>query len=436
MIDINNLIQEILPTEKETKTASRIADKVLKLVSNETKNIPQVSGVDLGGSYAKGTWLANSADIDVFIKFYKDTPKTTFTKIFKKIGYTALREFNPYEKYAEHPYVIAEVDNVVINVVPCYDVKKGEWQSATDRSPYHTKHMKRYLTTLQKNEVRVLKKFLKNYNIYGAEIASQGFSGYVTEVLILNFGGFLKVIQNIANIKNNEIIGQKSRDFDTVITITDPVDNNRNLAAAISKRNIALFILACRTFLKSPSRKIFENKPGKSREHWENVMCIEFSYTNRVLDVLWGQTKKALSALNRQLKLHGFVVIRDHIVISKERIHIFLFLESFCISKISIRQGPNVFLKDAVSRFIAKNTNNIIWVSNDMTLLCLDEREYASIFSILDYLLSNPSVAGIPNGLHDDVKTYTLTGGEQFNDLIKQKAAPIMSDDGAAVSST
>ncbi|MYL12103.1 MAG: hypothetical protein F4010_08210 [Cenarchaeum sp. SB0669_bin_11] len=70
-----------------------------------------------------------------------------------------------------------------------------------------------------------------------------------------------------------------------------------------------------------------------------------------------------------------------------------------------------------------------------MTLLCLEDRQYTSIFEILDHLLTNPTAAGIPAGLHNDIKTYTLTGGEQFNDLIKQYAAPLMSDDGAAVSS-
>lgn len=435
MINIQDIIQETRPTEKEVKEKSCTVDKVLALISNQTEKVPQISGIEVGGSYAKGTWLADLADIDIFVKFNKDVHREMFTKLSKRVGYDALKDFDPYEKYAEHPYLIAEVDGVIINIVPCYDVEKGRWQSAADRSPYHTRHMQEHLTESQKDEVRTLKKFLKNYNIYGAEIASQGFSGYAAETLILNFGGFLDVIQNIANIKSKDIIGTASKDFDTAITITDPIDNNRNLAAAISKRNIALFILACRAFLKDPSLKTFKNEYTKNHNNWSNVICIKFSHTDKSLDVVWGQTKKALSALKRQLQLHDFVVIKHHIAILEQQIYIFLFLESFYLSKIFIRQGPNVFLKNATTSFIAKNNNNIIWVSDDMTLLCLEERQYTSIFEILDYLLTNPTVAGIPAGLHNDIKTYTLTGGEQFNDLIKQYAAPLMSDDGAAVSS-
>ena len=37
--------------------------------------------------------------------------------------------------------------------------------------------------------------------IYGAEIAKEGFSGYVSEVLIWNLGNFSNVIKKMATIK-------------------------------------------------------------------------------------------------------------------------------------------------------------------------------------------------------------------------------------------
>ena len=40
--------------------------------------------------------------------------------------------------------------------------------------------MKKSLTQKMKNEVRILKTFLKSNGIYGAEIAKQGFSGYIS----------------------------------------------------------------------------------------------------------------------------------------------------------------------------------------------------------------------------------------------------------------
>ena len=43
-----------------------------------------------------------------------------------------------------------------------YDVKIGEWKSSADRSPFHTKFMKKSLTPKMRNEVRILKTFLKS----------------------------------------------------------------------------------------------------------------------------------------------------------------------------------------------------------------------------------------------------------------------------------
>ena len=107
----------------------------------------------------------------------------------------SLKEYSPYLRYADHPYVEAYVDGVKFNIVPCYNVSFGDWKSAADRSPFHTSYVFSNLNQEKKNQVRVLKKFLKSLKIYGAEISIEGFSGYVCEVLILKFGSFLSTIQ-------------------------------------------------------------------------------------------------------------------------------------------------------------------------------------------------------------------------------------------------
>ena len=116
--------------------------------------------------------------------------------------------------------------------------------------------MKKSLTLKMKNEVRILKTFLKSNKIYGAEIAKQGFSGYISEVLILEFGNFENLIKSVTKIKEKQIIGKTSKSFDTAIVVIDPIDSNRNLAAAISNENIGKFILSCRAFKNKPSLEL------------------------------------------------------------------------------------------------------------------------------------------------------------------------------------
>ena len=232
---VNQAKKLVTPSKKMLEEKDRIANLVIELVKKQTLKYKEVVDVEFGGSYAKGTWLPDKADIDIFIKFEKTVPEKLFVEISKKIGFDSLKEFKPYVRYSEHPYVEAIVKSTRVNVVPCYDVEIGKWQSSADRSSFHTKFMLKELSEQMKEEIRLLKKFLKSNKIYGAEIAREGFSGYVCEVLILHYGSFEKTISSIAKISPKEVIGVAAKEFDTPITIIDPIDNNRNLAAAISR---------------------------------------------------------------------------------------------------------------------------------------------------------------------------------------------------------
>ncbi len=52
----------------------------------------------------------------------------------------------------------------------------------------------------------MLKKFLRSLHIYGAEISTKGFSGYVSEVLIIKFGSFLSTLEYFSNFTGDKKI--------------------------------------------------------------------------------------------------------------------------------------------------------------------------------------------------------------------------------------
>ena len=130
-----------VPSTKLEHEKTTVAKLAFNLVRKQVAKYSQITGVEFGGSYVKGTWLPKKADVDIFIKFKKSTSEKKFTEVSKKIGFDAMKKFNPYVRYSEHPYVEATIKGTKVNVVPCYDVKKGQWQSAADRSPFHTKFM-------------------------------------------------------------------------------------------------------------------------------------------------------------------------------------------------------------------------------------------------------------------------------------------------------
>ena len=432
---LSKIRKSVILSKNVKKLKKQIADEAYLLVENQIKNYPEITGLEFGGSYAKDTWLSKEADIDIFIKFKKTVSDEKFTEITKKVGFESLKKYNPYVRYSEHPYVEARIKKTKINVVPCYEVNLGEWKSSADRSPFHTKHMQKSLTTKMRNEVRILKTFLKVNKIYGAEIAKQGFSGYVSEVLILNFNNFENVIKSIAQIQQGQIIGKTSKVFETAIVIIDPIDSNRNLAAAISNENIGKFILLCRAFENKPNLEFFNQKKLKlSKNNWENVLVVKFNFKMRSPDIIWGQIKKATTSLATQLQLGGFNVLRNK-AYSDERgkAYLFFLLESTKIPINYSKSGPDFFRVSDCNSFISKNIakTELMWINDDGKIIALEKRRQNEVVKFMTELLKNNLQTGVPKGLQNDFKkgVKITVGNKNLSKSIKEAISDLISTD-------
>src|SRR5574341_149733 len=344
-----------IPTEKEQEKIKKISELSLQLVKQQAEKFSEVTGVEIGGSYAKGTWLSGEVDLDIFVKLRKDIDEKTFESIGKTIGFDSLKKFKPYVRYSEHPYVEAEIERTRVNVVPCYDVEIGNWKSAADRSSFHTKFILQSLDQSKKDEVRLLKKFLIGVGIYGAEIAKEGFGGYVAEVLVHQYGSFLAVLQAASSFVQHQIIGNPTKKFDTSLILIDPIDSNRNLGTAISAESAGKFVLASRTFLKKPVISFFKARPSQvNRKNLDDVIVVKFNYKKRSPDIIWGQIKRAATAVAGQLNLAGFEVLRKSAITDEKSEAALLFLlHSAKIEKTVIKNGPEVFRRKESENYIA-----------------------------------------------------------------------------------
>jgi tRNA nucleotidyltransferase (CCA-adding enzyme) len=432
---ISKVRNTVVPSKSLEASKKKIADLAFILVKDELKKIPEVIDLEFGGSFAKGTWLSKNADVDIFIKFKKETSEEKFVEISRKIGFASMKKYNPYVRYSEHPYVEAKIKDTKINVVPCYDVKLGNWKSAADRSPFHTTHMKKVLSPKMRNEVRLLKTFLQSVGIYGAEMAKQGFSGYVCEVLILNFSSFENVVKSIAKIKENQNIGKTSTKFETPITIIDPIDSKRNLAAAISEENIGKFILNCRAFQIKPSLKYFKAKKSiVSKSNTENVLVVKFNFKIRSPDIIWGQIKRANNSLKTQLEIGGFKVLRSlSYTDEKKEAYLLFLLESPIIPKKYSKIGPEFFREDDCRSFISKNISKteLMWINSDRKIVSLEKRKNPEAVKFLSQFLKNNLQTGIPKGLQSDFKKgfKVFLGIKNLTKSIKEVSKDLISTD-------
>ena len=441
--DVLKKAKEIaIPNHRQRKKVDKIAGQVFSLVSNEAEKQKSVVSVHFGGSYAKETWTSEKIDIDIFVKFKTATTEKNFEKIGRKIGFDSLKKFKPYVRYSEHPFVEANIDGVGVNVVPCYDVKKGAWKSAADRSTFHTEFMSEKLSGQMKDDIRILKYFLNINKMYGAEIAKQGFSGYVCEVLVYYLGSFENVLKKMTKLQKNEMIGESPRKFESPMVIIDPIDRNRNLGAAISMDNVTNFILVARNFLKKNSISYFKEKSKLSipKGFAKNILVIQFIYKKRSDDIIYGQIKRATNSIESQLNKEGFNVLRNDSLAYGENIAGLIFLlESITISKNEIRIGPEVFSSDFSSKFININSkkSKLMWTDRDGKLQLLQTRRYQNVKSFLNDLIKNHlGESGIPKGLRADFKTgFEISTGVRLQNIsVKKSISRLLTTNDAAFS--
>src|SRR2546425_862805 len=144
--------KKTVPSLDDRKRMSRLSSRLESEVRTILGNYEYDAEVSIQGSVAKDTWLRGGADLDIFAAFPSSLPREEWgDRVIPELK-KGLATHMPIERYAEHPYLEFHVDRVRVNVVPCYRVGRGEWKSATDRTPYHTEYMKTHLTSEMRSE--------------------------------------------------------------------------------------------------------------------------------------------------------------------------------------------------------------------------------------------------------------------------------------------
>jgi tRNA nucleotidyltransferase (CCA-adding enzyme) len=378
------VLKGVTPEKKERAKIEVLAEKLSKKVTVASEEFGVKSTVRLEGSVAKDTWLSGEPDIDIFMRVPKTIPRASLGDVSLRIARKAARGSKQIERFAEHPYLEAVVDKTRVNIVPCYDVKKGEWLSATDRTPFHTDYVNGHLDAKMRSEVRLLKKFMKGIGVYGAEIKIGGFSGYLCELLILHYESFQNTLKSFAQHRHRIVVDIESyyeeREnelgllFKEPLVIVDPVDKGRNVASAVQPLKLHTFVVASRAFLKSPSLGFFyppETTPlsvnelkQRLKKRGSAIVFLCFGKVDVVPDILWGQLYKSQRSLRKLLKLSDFEILRDLAWSDEKTINMFIFeLEDCCIPTVKSHLGPPLEKEHECEKFLAKHQNGLGTVS-------------------------------------------------------------------------
>ena len=182
--------QNIFPTKEEIERNRAVANQVIEYIKRSFGY-----EAELVGSIAKETYTHGKNDIDIFVLFPKTVSKGNVERIGLEIGKSVAKLLNgrPEKHYASHPYIRIDLGDKIIEIVPAYKTAPGEKIiSAVDRTPHHTEYVK--VNLKDPKEVIKLKWFMKQIGIYGAETQIHGFSGYLCELLVIEYGSFRRLV--------------------------------------------------------------------------------------------------------------------------------------------------------------------------------------------------------------------------------------------------
>lgn len=363
------VLKRVKPTPSEIKFVEKVASEVVLRTNEAISKLGVSAKAMLVGSVARGTWLRQDPDIDVFILFDESLTREELEQkgmaVARAVAGTAGKE-----KFAEHPYVTMKFRGLDVDLVPCFDVADPKRiKSAVDRSPHHQRYVKGRLTPQLADEVLLLKQFALGTGVYGAELKKQGFSGYLCELLILHYGSFRKLVEDASKWTPGEVIDPLSYYPDKSepkvifenqpLVVVDPVDPSRNAAAAVSLQNFSTFVHACRDFLDEPSLKFFFPRRLKLltsneldrilKRRGTRLFCIVFRSPQVVPDVLFPQLRKTEKAIVTRMVQEGFEVLRSDVwADSNSAILVELTVSKLPGIRTRVGPPPNISAKDFI----------------------------------------------------------------------------------------
>lgn len=342
---LQEALKQIKPTEQDMQKINQVAKEALSIAKSMVKDFDSEIKVVVEGSVAKNTWIKGSGDIDIFFLFparYKDqglekTSLPLLKKIAEKLGPSSV-------KYAQHPYLKTRFKGVEIELVPGFQSIPPKIISAVDRTPYHTRYVLEHLEN--PDQARLMKQFCKGVGVYGAEQSSLGFSGYLCELLVIKYGDFLSALENISRWEVGGLI------------IPDPIDPQRNVAAAVSPEKLSLLVRAAGAFLEYPSIRFFFPNPTPMMKESEIsdaigdklIYLITMDKSEADPEILHSQLRSFTNDLCKFLDKIGFNCLSSWYDVGDE-LAILFEVEAANLPAQKLRLGPPSKMKDASDNF-------------------------------------------------------------------------------------
>lgn len=387
---LRDVRREIRPSLEEHREISKLAKRVVSKIK-----IPKASVV-LGGSFAKDTWMKNTKDIDIYVRFDYKKYKDYGGRISDLLEKALRKNFKPFRLHGSRDYFQIELDDYKFEIVPIIAIKKSdEALNITDFSSYHVDYVRKHKRLA--DDVRLAKAFTKACGVYGAESYIRGFSGYALELLVIKYGSFLKLAREAAKWKPKVIIGDKRKSERlswakkvSPLILIDPVQPDRNAAAALSDEKFFEFANACKNFVKKPSEDFFIKKRVDVNDLRAkgSVVMATYKPLKGKEDVVGAKALKAFEHIKRQICDHEFLLKDSHFEFGAENRFYFV-VDRKPLSDYVEVVGPPVKMKEHADKFMKKHPSSEI---DEGRLVVHEKRTYREVKELMHDIVNDSEV--------------------------------------------
>jgi tRNA nucleotidyltransferase (CCA-adding enzyme) len=370
-------IDNIKPDQEEFSEADETTAEINALLKKNNIKAECMAG----GSYAKGTILKNDFDIDLFVRFDYSYKGKDISGLLKKalepLGLKVIHGSRDYFQLRRKK----KQQNLLFEIIPV--LKIDDYKQAinvTDMSPLHVGYAKKHFE--QKpglaDQVRLAKQFCKSAGIYGAESYINGFSGHVVDMLIIYYGSFeqllmqaavwgSRVIIDIENHLKNPMEQLNKAKTQSPLIIVDPVQPDRNAAAAVSREKFDILKNKARGFLHSPSPDFFIVKnidaravkaKAKSGKDWLMILKVKPLEGNE--DVVGTKVLKCFEHIANNLRKNDFKILESNWEFEPNESLLYFIIKKEKLSEKITLYGPPIREKTDAARFRLKHKKVIV----------------------------------------------------------------------------
>jgi tRNA nucleotidyltransferase (CCA-adding enzyme) len=358
----------ITPSAEFLERVSRVRGALVERVTTaaRARSSPLVRAL-VAGSAARGTFLEDRLDVDLFLLFPPDLSRDRLREEGLALGRAVLS--NPETRYAEHPYLRGTFEGFTVDAVPGFAISDPSHPlSPVDRTPFHQDYLVVRENPELVGQVRLAKQFFRSLGVYGSEARTEGLSGYLVELLVIRFGSLRKLLLAARDWRVPVRLMEPGKEpprlpSEVALVLADPVDPNRNVASALSRRNVGLLIVAARAYLESPSVRFFElrTKPSLTKEaalalvhaRGTHVTVAVLPRPDLVDDTLYPQVRKAARAVADELARSDFTVLGESSAVDSTSVVIVVELAHPRRPQVRVQDGPPAGV-DRAGHFLEK----------------------------------------------------------------------------------